>query len=57
MHALLGAFYLLICHEEGKFNNHLASEAVIKWNFDAVILPWLKSIKPDDRVAMARPRA
>jgi len=34
----------LFCHEDGKFNNHAASEVVIKWNFRAALplLPWLK---------------
>jgi hypothetical protein len=33
-----------ICHEDGKLNNHPASEMVIKWNFRAALppLPWLK---------------
>ena len=35
---------ILFCHEDGKFNNHPASEVVIKWNFRAAMLPlpWLK---------------
>jgi hypothetical protein len=35
---------ILFCHEDGDFNNHPASEVVIKWNFRAAMpaLPWLK---------------
>jgi hypothetical protein len=35
---------ILFCHEDGKFNNHPASEVVIKWNFRAAMPPlsWLK---------------
>jgi hypothetical protein len=41
---LITDFSFLFCHEDGKFNNHPASEAVIKWNFRAAMppLPWLK---------------
>jgi hypothetical protein len=35
---------ILFCHEDEKFDNHSASEVVIKWNFCAAMppLPWLK---------------